>query len=64
VWRNTDGTQTNYDKWRTNFGRTNFGLGGSNSPVPEPATIFLALLPAIARSMRRRRPLLTDAFGQ
>jgi hypothetical protein len=39
VWRKSGGTETNYQLWRLNFGRTNAsGSGGFGSPaVPEPS---------------------------
>jgi hypothetical protein len=50
VWRKTDGTQPGYNDWRANFGRTS-GSGssvGSNAAVPEPGTMALMLLAAVA----------------
>jgi hypothetical protein len=46
VWRKTDGSQSGYDTWRTNFGRTSgsgAGLGASTA-VPEPSTALLGAL--------------------
>jgi hypothetical protein len=43
VWRKTDNVQSNYNHWRTNFGRTG-GAGGKSTAVPEPTTILLATL--------------------
>ena len=44
VWRKTDSTQTGYDTWRANFGRTAGDGAVSNATVPEPATALLLLL--------------------
>jgi hypothetical protein len=56
VWRKTITNEVEYDIWRTNFGRTFTGSGGSLPAVPEPATLLLATLglAAIASSTRRR----------
>jgi hypothetical protein len=57
VWRKTDGSQSGYELWRTNFGRT-AGLGAGNSAtaaVPEPAGILIVLTAASAGLVRRRR---------
>ena len=53
VWRKTDGSQSGYDDWRENFGRTAGGGGplGSGSglaSVPEPGTWALGLLASVA----------------
>ncbi len=49
VWRKTDGSQDGYNDWRTNFGRTSgSGSGAGSSAVPEPGTVALLLLAAIA----------------
>jgi autotransporter-associated beta strand protein len=61
VWRKTDGTQSNYDLWRANYGRTagsgsGASLGGA-ATVPEPTTALLAVccvLPFLGRRFRRR----------
>jgi hypothetical protein len=61
VWRKSDGTQSNYDLWRANYGRaagsgSGASLGGAAS-IPEPATAFLAVcgvVPFIRRRFRRR----------
>jgi autotransporter-associated beta strand protein len=61
VWRKTDGTQSNYDLWRANYGRTagsgsGASLGGA-ATIPEPATALLAVcsaLPFLGRRFRGR----------
>jgi hypothetical protein len=60
VWRKTDGSQSGYDLWRTNFGRT---AGSSvnvstadQTAVPEPAMLVLVCVSA-APIFFFRRPL-------
>jgi PEP-CTERM motif len=61
VWRNNGGNEAQYDNWQANFGSTaGSGSGGSaNSSntghVPEPATVVLLVLGAIAVSAGRFR---------
>jgi hypothetical protein len=49
VWRKNEGTQEEYNTWRTNFGRTAGGGDGSvasfaaKSAVPEPSTVLLIM---------------------
>jgi hypothetical protein len=59
VWRKKNGTQTEYDTWRENFGKS--GASGSDllgsefpSPVAEPASVVLALVVVIMRLAVRR----------
>jgi hypothetical protein len=61
VWRKTEGSVNGYNEWRANFGAS-FGPGsGATIPsavplsatVPEPATLVLMLLTAIAISLGR-----------
>lgn len=61
VWRKGLGTTyvaSDYDVWRTHFGRSAAGAGSSLAPatsVPEPATLTLALLSiAVIKIFRRR----------
>jgi autotransporter-associated beta strand protein len=64
VWRKTDGSQTGYDQWRTNFGRTagsgsaDHPAGGAPSPslavVPEPTATVLAITALLAGVYWRR----------
>jgi hypothetical protein len=64
VWRKTDGTQTGYNLWRANFGRT--VSGGSrvltaDGAVPEPEThliliLGLSLIVALRRSPQANCP--------
>lgn len=42
-WRETDGTATGYNVWRTNFGRTAASGAGLAVAVPEPAGIVLVV---------------------
>jgi T5SS/PEP-CTERM-associated repeat protein len=53
VWRKTDGAQASYDTWRENFGATiGSGAGArTNTTVPEPTTIFIALVGTLAVSV-------------
>ena len=61
VWRKNFGTQASYDTWRSNFGHT--AGGGAALPsaeplsaaVPEPATLVMLLVGALAMSTRRGR---------
>jgi hypothetical protein len=69
VWRNLEGSAGNdlaadanednvvdandYSLWSSNFGRTN--LSGAGSVVPEPASLALILISAMAFSHRSRR---------
>ena len=57
VWRKTDGTQTGYDTWRTNFGQTaGSGSGASaNATVPEPTTLVLLIVAACGSCLQRRQ---------
>ncbi len=56
VWRKTNGTQSGYDTWRTNFGRTSGSGSGSASAVPEPGTWVVAMcVPALLVVVRRRQ---------
>jgi hypothetical protein len=44
VWRKTNGSQTNYTLWRSNFGKppgSGAGATGSAGAVPEPATLVM-----------------------
>jgi T5SS/PEP-CTERM-associated repeat protein len=61
VWRKTDGSQSGYDSWRTNFGRTagsgssaTAGLSSSAS-IPEPSGILMLLTASFAGLYRRRK---------
>jgi hypothetical protein len=62
VWRKSDGTQTGYDAWRTNFGISLLADGGSALPsaeslpaVPEPSTLMIACIAAIGIGAAARR---------
>jgi hypothetical protein len=55
MWRKLNsGDEIAYNEWVTNFGRSDVGAGGSDSPsVPEPAAMF-SLLIGICMVARRR----------
>ncbi|MCI0332978.1 MAG: hypothetical protein L0228_07120 [Planctomycetes bacterium] len=58
VWRKSMGSGPEYMIWSENFGRTMNGgrsISTANSPVPEPATIFMLTSAIIFRSIGRRR---------
>jgi probable HAF family extracellular repeat protein len=45
AWRKNNGTQTDYDTWRANFGQiAASGSASALTAVPEPASFFLSLL--------------------
>lgn len=51
AWRNNNLSAYVYDAWRSNFGKTTGsvpGLGASGTPIPEPATVVLAFVAALA----------------
>jgi hypothetical protein len=57
VWRKTDGTPTNYDIWRANFGQA-AGAGAAmesvgNASIPEPQTFAILLGGIVALFLRR-----------
>jgi hypothetical protein len=58
VWRKGDGSQSGYDLWRTNFGRTAGSSSGAaaHAAVPEPATgvMLLVLTTAVLIRVPRR----------
>jgi hypothetical protein len=62
LWRKNDGTQSDFDLWRANYGRS-AGSGSSSGSnlgaagVPEPTTALLivcSLVPFIGCRFRRR----------
>jgi hypothetical protein len=60
VWRkgvDVAPTSANYEQWRTNFGQTQAGVGGTeaNAAVPEPNSCLLVCVAAIATFVRCRR---------
>jgi hypothetical protein len=59
VWRKTMGSQSGYDLWRANFGRTAGGGGpfgsGAGSAVPEPGALAIGLLAFVALAVIRAR---------
>ena len=71
VWRKNDGTQTGYDAWRANFGRTLFAGSGSallpppsrcRPPCPSrPASLLAAARALHSAILRRRRTSRTGA---
>ena len=50
VWRKTDGTQAEYDTWRTHFGEMSVRRAGANATVPEPATLVMLIVAAVGGS--------------
>jgi hypothetical protein len=50
VWRKNNGSQSGYDTWRTNFGRTAGSGSGAivNAAIPEPTTGLVLLLLTMA----------------
>jgi hypothetical protein len=62
MWRKTDGTEPQYNLWRTNFGAGSGGSGGAGEDndslqqmrVPEPATIWI-IVAAVGTTLLRRR---------
>jgi hypothetical protein len=49
VWRESDGSQDEYNSWRANFGRTTI----SGAAIPEPATLLLAVAAALGFALSR-----------
>jgi hypothetical protein len=54
VWRKNDISQTGYDTWRTNYGRTSGSGSGVSAAVPEPITAQIFLAGILALCLRRR----------
>ena len=57
LWRKSDGTQTGYNTWRANFGRTaGSGSGVSqNTSVPEPTTLVMFVTTLIGYAIANAR---------
>jgi hypothetical protein len=61
VWRKSDGTQADYDAWRTNYGApAGAGIGATETSasevaIPEPSTLTLLMLAAAGWCLRRGR---------
>lgn len=60
VWRNGSGSQSDYNTWRSNFGKVASGGAGTGfdlAIVPEPRTIFIAVIYVLGfyPNSRRRR---------
>jgi hypothetical protein len=68
IWRKNNGSETDYGHWKTNFGETIAGAGGSValsggiSSVPEPSSMLMGLLGSfvmlsafVLRRVRRMR---------
>jgi hypothetical protein len=56
VWRKTNGSQTNYTLWRSNFGKppgSGAGATGSAGAVPEPATLVMLSTAMLGMYSRR-----------
>ena len=61
VWRKKNGTQEEYNTWRTNFGRTSGAASLSDVTAPEPASFVLLILGAAVFMHRRRHPPRFDS---
>jgi hypothetical protein len=62
-WRKNNGTTQDYQTWRSNFG-SGFASASEitiSTSVPEPGSIFIALLATFAFVTRRNRPLTRSA---
>ena len=55
VWRETDGTRAEYDRWRAHFSETAADGSAASGIVPEPATARLLRFVAANGFMRRPR---------
>ena len=53
IWRKTGGSQTGYQFWQENFGYGTSG-GGSNTTVPEPATMVYLLATSLLLASKCR----------
>src|SRR5207249_4592770 len=57
-WRKSDGTQSGYNTWRTNFGRTITGAAlaetARSANVPEPVSLTLVLFALGILTLTRR----------
>jgi len=55
LWRKSINTETGYDSWRTNFGKSNSGSGtfSQTGPVPEPKSALLLISVALVCATRR-----------
>jgi hypothetical protein len=62
-WRKNNGTTQEYQTWRSNFGSSSASAAEItiSASVPEPGSIFLALLATFAFVTRRKRPLTRSA---
>lgn len=67
VWRQSDGTQAGYDRWRANFGKTLGGAAASAplgaSIVPEPSSLGLCGLVLAMLTTWAARRLLRSALN-
>jgi hypothetical protein len=55
VWRNSSGSQAEYNMWRANIGRT-MGTGSALvSSVPEPSSLVIAIAAVVALCRARSR---------
>lgn len=62
-WRKNNGTTQDYQTWRSNFG-SGFASAAEitiSASVPEPGSIFLAVLATFAFATRRKRPATHSA---
>jgi len=53
-WQREDGTAAGLASWEANFGNGVPSVVGTSQTVPEPTTLWLALLPAVACCLNRR----------
>lgn len=56
VWRKNDESQTGFETWRANFGRTAGAASLAGVTAPEPASFVLLILCAAVGSWRRSSP--------
>ena len=57
VWRKQNGSQTDYNTWRSNYGKPSGSGSGTSekASVPEPTTLVLLMFAVAAWCLRRPR---------